>query len=265
MGSKQLYQCLRASSLYKQQAHQLRGEQQHKGAELGAEGDHCLFQRVCHQWAGHTSTCNYFRGLWRCSFAWDTDENGKPQTAQNWQFQSCSCEETSPFSFPLPRVTDRQQGPEAFKPPAPQLSQPGNLGHAQSQAEGTHKAGTGTLRKLGTGSLQGDMVTPEESQGCLVAASALLAGVRCPVQAWGGKSNSNHGIGTASQQVIIFLPLPDLSLLVPKPHLPQHVPQPSLFLFSPQRPQLNMQLEIHSNYSKTTFQLEKKNVLHTAI
>lgn len=240
MGSKQLYQCLRISSLNKQQAHQLRGEQQHKGAELGAGGGHCLFQRVCHQRAGHTSPCNYFMGLWRCSFAWDVEESGKPQAAQNWQFQSCSSKEASPFSFPLLRVTDRQGGHEAFKTPTPQLSQPGNLGHAQSQTEGTRRVGTGTLHKLGTGSPQGDIVTPEESRGCLVVASAPLTGVRCPVQAWGGKSNSGRGIRTASLQVIVFLPLPDLSLRVPEARLPQHVPQSSLFLFSPQRPQLNM-------------------------
>lgn len=101
-------------------------------------------------------------------------------------------------------------------------------------------------------------VTPEESWGCLVAASVPLTGVRCPVQAWGGKSNSGHGIGTASLQAIIFLPLPGLSLHVLKPHLPQQVPQPSLFFFSPQRPQLNVQLEMHSNYSKTTLQTGKK-------
>lgn len=58
----------------------------------------------------------------------------------------------------------------------------------------------------------------------------------------GGMSNSGHGIGTASLQVIVFLPLPGLSLRLSKAHLPQHVPQPSLFLFSPQRPQLHTQL-----------------------
>jgi len=44
VGSKQLYQRVRASSLHKRQAHQLRGEQQHKGAELGA-GDTKAFSK----------------------------------------------------------------------------------------------------------------------------------------------------------------------------------------------------------------------------
>uniref|UniRef100_A0A8C8ED97 Uncharacterized protein n=1 Tax=Otus sunia TaxID=257818 RepID=A0A8C8ED97_9STRI len=39
------------------------------------------------------------------------------------------------------------------------------------------------------------------------------------------------GIGTTSLRVIVLLPLPDLSLCLPKAHLPQHIPQPSLFLF----------------------------------
>lgn len=68
-------------------------------------------------------------------------------------------------------------------PPGQQLSQPGNLGQAQSQAEGTCKVRTGTQHKLGTGSPRGDIVAPEESQGCLVAVSAPLTGGRCPVQA----------------------------------------------------------------------------------
>lgn len=160
MGSKQLYQHLRESSLYKQQAHQLRGEQQRKGAELGdtiafskgflTSGQGILVPAVI---SGDYEDAPVHGMLRRAT---------KPQAAQNWQFQSCSCEEASPFSFPLLRVTDEQQGHEAFKPPTLQLSQPGNLGLAQSQAERTPKVGTGTLSNLGTWSPWGDRVTLEE-------------------------------------------------------------------------------------------------------
>lgn len=62
MGSKHLYEHLRANSLYKQQAQQLKGERSTREQNLEQGGDHCLFQRVCHLRAGHTSTCNYFKG-----------------------------------------------------------------------------------------------------------------------------------------------------------------------------------------------------------
>lgn len=82
---------------------------------MGAGRGHCLLQRVCHQQAGHTGTCNYLRGLWRCSFARDAEESSKPQAAQDGQFQSCSCEEASPFSFPPPR--DADMGTKALSHP----------------------------------------------------------------------------------------------------------------------------------------------------